>query len=75
MARRQKAGDHVQKTALQVSGIDHVVLNVSDLERSKSFYMDVLGFGFRNVRDDFASCGIVNRKCFAGRRGDEAAVN
>src|SRR5271167_5091889 len=35
----------------------------------------VLGFGLWNVRDDFAGCGIVNRKCFRGRRRDETAVN
>lgn len=32
------------KTKLKVSGIDHVVLHVTDLDRSKRFYMDVLGF-------------------------------
>ena len=53
----------VQKTALQINGIDHVVLNVQDLERSKTFYMEILGFGFRSefARPDarmcFLSCG------------------
>jgi len=28
---------------VQITGIDHVVLHVSDLERSKKFYMSVLG--------------------------------
>jgi catechol 2,3-dioxygenase-like lactoylglutathione lyase family enzyme len=58
VARRKKAGDHVRKTALQVNGIDHVVLNVSDLERSKAFYMDILGFGFRSefARPDSKMC-------------------
>ena len=32
------------KTKLKVSGIDHVVLHVNDLERSKRFYIDLLGF-------------------------------
>ena len=32
------------QSKLKVSGIDHVVLHVQDLDRSKRFYMDVLGF-------------------------------
>jgi catechol-2,3-dioxygenase len=31
------------KTGLKTIGIDHTVLHVSDLARSKSFYMDLLG--------------------------------
>ena len=31
------------KTGLQTTGIDHTVLQVSDLARSKAFYMDLLG--------------------------------
>ena len=31
------------KTGLKTVGIDHTVLHVSDLARSKSFYMDLLG--------------------------------
>jgi catechol 2,3-dioxygenase-like lactoylglutathione lyase family enzyme len=48
----------VGKTALQVNGIDHVVLNVRDLERSKTFYMEILGFGFRSefARPDAKMC-------------------
>jgi catechol 2,3-dioxygenase-like lactoylglutathione lyase family enzyme len=34
---------------LQVTGINHVVLHVADLERSMRFYMDVLGFEDRNL--------------------------
>ena len=36
---------------LQVTGINHVVLHVTDLERSKQFYMGVLGFEDRNISD------------------------
>lgn len=32
------------KSAIKVTGIDHIVLFVHDLEVSKRFYMDVLGF-------------------------------
>lgn len=31
-------------TGIKVTGLDHVVLHVSDVERSKRFYMDLLGF-------------------------------
>jgi catechol-2,3-dioxygenase len=34
----------VAASKLQVTGINHVVLHVTDLRRSKSFYMDVLAF-------------------------------
>ena len=30
--------------SLQVGGIDHVVLHVSDLDRSRRFYTELLGF-------------------------------
>jgi catechol 2,3-dioxygenase-like lactoylglutathione lyase family enzyme len=45
-------------TALKVKGIDHVVLNVENLERSKSFYMEILGFEFRTefARPDAKMC-------------------
>jgi catechol 2,3-dioxygenase-like lactoylglutathione lyase family enzyme len=36
---------------LVVTGIDHVVLHVSDLERARRFYTDVLGF---EVAHEFA---------------------
>ena len=36
------------KTNIKVNGVDHVVLHVRDLERSKQFYMDILGFEFRH---------------------------
>jgi glyoxylase I family protein len=66
----------VQKTALQVSGIDHVVLNVRDLERSKAFYMEILGFGFRTefARPDakmcFLSCGSQGLDLAEVREGE-----
>lgn len=36
---------------LRVTGINHVVLHVTDLERSKMFYTGVLGFEDRNISD------------------------
>ena len=46
-------------TALKVTGIDHVVLHVQDLERSKKFYIDLLGFtvAHEGGRQSFLSCG------------------
>jgi catechol 2,3-dioxygenase-like lactoylglutathione lyase family enzyme len=35
--------------ALKVTGINHVVLYVTDVERSRRFYMDVLGFEDLNI--------------------------
>lgn len=66
----------MQKTSLQVKGIDHVVLNVRDLERSKSFYMEILGFGFRTefARPDakmcFLSCGAQGLDLAEVREGE-----
>jgi hypothetical protein len=37
-------------TKLRVSGIDHVVLHVGDLERARLFYVELLGF---DVADEF----------------------
>lgn len=46
-------------TQLQVSGIDHVVLHVKDLDRSRRFYLDVLGFkvAHEDGRHSFLGCG------------------
>jgi catechol 2,3-dioxygenase-like lactoylglutathione lyase family enzyme len=57
-------------TALKVTGINHVVLHVTDLERSKKFYMDLLGFEDRNIsagptmRASFLRCGIQGLDLF-----------
>ncbi len=47
------------KTALKVMGIDHVVLHVGDLEQSKRFYIDLLGFRVNHESDwqSFLWCG------------------
>jgi catechol 2,3-dioxygenase-like lactoylglutathione lyase family enzyme len=66
----------VQKTALQINGIDHVVLNVRDIERSKAFYMEILGFGFRSefARPDakmcFLRCGSQGLDLAEVRQGE-----
>lgn len=45
------------KTPLKVTGIDHIVLHVRDLARSKKFYVDLLGM---EVEDEY-SWGIFMR--------------
>jgi catechol 2,3-dioxygenase len=44
--------------------IGHIVLNVSDVERSTRFYRDVVGFEVARIRPDnsgaFLTCGIVH---------------
>jgi catechol 2,3-dioxygenase-like lactoylglutathione lyase family enzyme len=56
---------------LRVTGINHVVLHVIDLERSKRFYVDVLGFEDRNISDgppgmraSFLLCGLQGLDLF-----------
>jgi len=47
----------------RVVGIDHLVLSVGDLARSKDFYGKVLGFlGFKLKYDDADMVGWSNRK-------------
>ena len=36
---------------LRVTGINHVVLHVADLDRSRRFYMELLGFTDRGIAD------------------------
>ncbi|HLX87928.1 MAG TPA: VOC family protein [Acidimicrobiales bacterium] len=56
---------------LQVTGINHVVLHVNDLDRSKRFYTEVLGFEDRNISDgppnmraSFLLCGMQGLDLF-----------
>ena len=48
---------------LRVSGINHVVLHVTDLERSKGFYVDVLGFTDRNISDGPPGMRAIFLRC------------
>jgi catechol 2,3-dioxygenase-like lactoylglutathione lyase family enzyme len=38
---------------MNTAGLDHLILTVSDLERSVQFYGDVLGFDLRQLPSDF----------------------
>jgi catechol 2,3-dioxygenase-like lactoylglutathione lyase family enzyme len=53
---------------LKVTGINHVVLHVADLERSRAFYMKVLGFDDRGsvpgMRASFLRCGAQGLDLF-----------
>ncbi len=74
---------------LQVTGINHVVLHVTDLERSKRFYTDVLGFEDRDISDgppgmkaSFLLCGMqgldlfeVSEDAHGGKEMNHMALN
>jgi glyoxylase I family protein len=62
--------------AVQVTGINHVVLHVADMERSVRFYTEVLGFEGRRIasasdpdRMSFLRCGAQGLDLFE-RSGD-----
>ncbi len=61
------------KTALKVMGIDHVVLHVGDLEQSKRFYIDLLGFRVNHESDwqSFLWCGNQQVALFQMRDGGD----
>ena len=60
-------------TALKVTGIDHVVLHVGNLERAKRFYIDLLGFSVAHEggRQSFLTCGSQQVALFEVREGTE----
>lgn len=72
---------------LKVTGINHVVLNVADLDRSRSFYTEVLGFDDRGLvagmRASFLRCGmqgldlfeVVDRDVHGGQEMNHMALN
>ena len=61
------------QTALKVTGIDHVVLHVRDLERAKKFYIDLLGFkvAHESSWQSFLSCGSQQVALFEMRGGGD----
>ena len=60
-------------TALKVTGIDHIVLHVRNLEKSKKFYIDLLGFevAHESSWQSFLSCGTQQVALFQMRDGSE----
>ncbi|MFI5266919.1 MAG: VOC family protein [Chloroflexota bacterium] len=60
-------------TVLQATGIDHVVLHVRDLERSKKFYVDLLGMTVDRGRGKqaFLRCGAQQIGLFETEDGSD----
>ena len=65
------------QTSLKTTGIDHVVLWVSDLPRSKRFYLDLLGMtvAHESERQCFMWCGSQQIALFAARDGANVPGN
>ncbi len=61
------------QTALKVTGIDHVVFHVRDLERSKQFYMGLLGMEWAHggAKQAFLRCGRQQVALFEVAPGEE----
>ncbi len=60
---------------LKVTGINHVVLHVADLDRSRTFYMEALGFDDRGIsvpgmNASFLRCGLQGLDLFEMADGD-----
>ena len=64
---------------IKTTGIDHVVLWVSDLERSKRFYIDLLGMTVHQESDwqSFLRCGAASGSVPTerGRRSQDGVLN
>jgi catechol 2,3-dioxygenase-like lactoylglutathione lyase family enzyme len=60
-------------TALKVTGIDHVVLHVADLERARRFYIDLLGctVAHESSWQSFLWCGGQQIALFQTRNGED----
>ncbi len=61
------------KASLKVSGIDHVVLHVKELERSKKFYIELLGMEVAHEHSgaSFLHCGKQVVALFEVEEGEE----
>ncbi len=60
------------KAPLKVTGIDHVVLHVRDVARSKKFYIELLGMEVDHEGSDylFMSCGKQSVALFEVDKGE-----
>ena len=57
--------------ALEISGLDHVVLHCRDTARSRAFYTEILGMAVRVESDDyvFLACGAQVVALFRATEG------
>ena len=57
--------------ALEISGLDHVVLHCRDTATSRAFYTEILGMGVRMESDDyvFLACGAQVVALFRATEG------
>jgi catechol 2,3-dioxygenase-like lactoylglutathione lyase family enzyme len=60
---------------VQTAGLDHIVLHVNDMERSKAFYIGILGMAIYRERDGhcFLRCGTNQLALFEARGGEKAS--
>lgn len=63
-------------TLLKVAGMDHIVLHVTDLERSRRFYIDVLGMTVERETQygPFLNCGVHQIVLFPTRSDAEVPM-
>jgi catechol 2,3-dioxygenase-like lactoylglutathione lyase family enzyme len=54
IASHQRVEEKGKRTMLHIAQMDHIVLNVGDIDRSLQFYADVLGLGAERV-DEYRS--------------------
>lgn len=69
---KKKINSHTRPKGMpfNITKIGHVVLNVSDVERSTKFYTEVMGFKVSDVyTDDIAPGGMVFFRCNADHHG------
>ena len=61
------------QSSFNISGIDHVVLHVTDLPRARKFYVDFLGLEVEHERDwqCFLKCGSQGIALFEVDEGEE----
>ena len=61
------------KAPFKVTGIDHVVLHVKELARSKKFYVELLGMEVEHESSwqVFLKCGNQGVALFEAKNGDE----